>query len=91
LTSEIPYEKGRGFRYYLDAVGGADAKGWKKRLIITPMVRRMWRVHSCFFELSKVTLVRKLLFRKKKKDEYGEFVSIAGFWPVGRCYYCDIG
>jgi hypothetical protein len=33
LTSEIPYEKGRGFRYYLDAVGGADA-GRKKAYII---------------------------------------------------------
>jgi hypothetical protein len=53
LTSEIPYEKGRGFRYYLDAVGGADAKEEKRLTLFTPMVRRMWRVHSCFHELSK--------------------------------------
>ena len=31
LTSEIPYEKGRSFGYYLDAVGGVDGKGWKKK------------------------------------------------------------
>jgi hypothetical protein len=72
LTSEIPYEKGRGFRYYLDAVGGADAKGWKKRLtLFTPMVRRMWRVHSCFQRTIKGYSGFKLLFRKPEvKDEY---------------------
>jgi hypothetical protein len=49
LTSEIPYEKGRGFRYYLDAVGGADAKGWKKKAyIIYPNGKADVRVHSCF-------------------------------------------
>jgi protein involved in polysaccharide export with SLBB domain len=31
LTSEIPYRKGKNFNYYLDAVGGVDSKGWKKR------------------------------------------------------------
>jgi hypothetical protein len=31
IDFRIPYEKGRGFRYYLDAVGGVDAKGWKKK------------------------------------------------------------
>ncbi|MFV8392994.1 SLBB domain-containing protein [Flavobacterium sp. LB2P6] len=34
LTSEIPYTKGKGFNYYLDAVGGIDAKGWKKKAYI---------------------------------------------------------
>ncbi len=34
LTSEIPYEKGKGFDYYLSSVGGTDAKGWKKKAII---------------------------------------------------------
>ena len=34
LTSEIPYNKGKGFNYYLDAVGGTDAKGWKKKTYI---------------------------------------------------------
>lgn len=34
LTSEIPYEKGRSFGYYLNAVGGVDAKGWKKKAYV---------------------------------------------------------
>jgi protein involved in polysaccharide export with SLBB domain len=34
LTSEIPYKEGRGFDYYLSAVGGIDAKGWKKKAYI---------------------------------------------------------
>lgn len=34
LTSEIPYQRGKGFNYYLDAVGGLDAKGWKKKAYI---------------------------------------------------------
>lgn len=31
LTSEIPYNSGKGFNYYLESVGGTDAKGWKKK------------------------------------------------------------
>lgn len=34
LTSEIPYNSGKGFNYYLNAVGGIDAKGWKKNAYI---------------------------------------------------------
>ena len=34
LTSEIPYNSGKGFNYYLSAVGGIDAKGWKKKAYI---------------------------------------------------------
>ncbi|MDI5899182.1 SLBB domain-containing protein [Flavobacterium yafengii] len=34
LTSEIPYDKGKSFGYYLNAVGGVDAKGWKKKAYI---------------------------------------------------------
>lgn len=34
LTSEIPYEKGKAFGYYLGAVGGTDAKAWKKKAFI---------------------------------------------------------
>lgn len=34
LTSEIPYRKGKNFNYYLDAVGGIDSKGWKKKAYI---------------------------------------------------------
>ncbi len=34
LTSEIPYEKGKGFNYYISAVGGLDSKAWKKKAYI---------------------------------------------------------
>ena len=34
MTSEIPYSKGKGFNYYLESVGGTDAKGWKKKAYI---------------------------------------------------------
>lgn len=34
LTSEIPYRKGKGFKYYINSVGGVDSKGWKKRAYI---------------------------------------------------------
>jgi protein involved in polysaccharide export with SLBB domain len=34
LTSEIPYSRGKGFNYYLESVGGTDAKGWKKKAYI---------------------------------------------------------
>lgn len=34
LTSEIPYRSGKGFKYYIDAVGGVDNKGWKKKAYI---------------------------------------------------------
>lgn len=34
LTSEIPYNKGKSFRYYLNAVGGVDDKGFKKKAYI---------------------------------------------------------
>ena len=37
LTSEIPYNKGKGLKHYLDAVGGADSKGWtRKAYVIYP-------------------------------------------------------
>ncbi|KAF2513525.1 SLBB domain-containing protein [Flavobacterium foetidum] len=34
LTSEIPYRSGKGFKYYLNAVGGVDSKGWKRKAYI---------------------------------------------------------
>jgi protein involved in polysaccharide export with SLBB domain len=34
LTSEIPFRKGRGFNYYINAVGGIDSKGWKKKAYV---------------------------------------------------------
>jgi len=34
LTSEIPYEKNKGFGYYINAVGGVDNEGWKRKSYI---------------------------------------------------------
>jgi len=34
LTSEIPYRSGKGFKYYINSVGGADSKGWKRKAYI---------------------------------------------------------
>ncbi|WP_166921680.1 SLBB domain-containing protein [Flavobacterium poyangense] len=34
LTSEIPYRSGKSFKYYINAVGGVDSKGWKKKAYI---------------------------------------------------------
>lgn len=34
LTSEIPYSKGRGFNYYIGAVGGVNSKAWKRKSYI---------------------------------------------------------
>lgn len=34
LTSEIPYDRSKGFRYYLNSAGGIDAKGWKKKAYV---------------------------------------------------------
>jgi len=34
LTSEIPYRNGKGFKYYINAVGGVDNKGWKRKAYI---------------------------------------------------------
>lgn len=34
LTSEIPYEKSKGFGYYINAVGGIDNEGWRRKSYI---------------------------------------------------------
>jgi hypothetical protein len=67
LTSEIPYEKGRGFRYYLDAVGGADAKGWKKKAYYYPNGKADVASSFLFFELSKGYSGSQIIVPEKKK------------------------
>jgi protein involved in polysaccharide export with SLBB domain len=81
LTSEIPYEKGRGFGYYLGAVGGTDAKGWKKKAyIIYPNGKAA--VSSMFFFIRsypKVLPGSQIVVPEKpdtKKMSTGEWVSI---------------
>ncbi len=81
LTSEIPYNKGKGFGYYLDAVGGTDAKGWKKKAyIIYPNGKAA--VSSTFFfvrSYPKVLPGSQIVVPEKpdnKKMSTGEWVSI---------------
>ncbi len=81
LTSEIPYNKGKGFGYYLDAVGGTDAKGWKKNAyIIYPNGKAA--VSSSFLFIRsypKVLPGSQIVVPEKpdtKKMTTGEWVSI---------------
>lgn len=81
LTSEIPYSKGKGFSYYLNAVGGTDAKGWKdKTYIIYPNGKAA--VSSSFFFIRsnpKVLPGSQIVVPEKpetRKMSTGEWVSI---------------
>jgi protein involved in polysaccharide export with SLBB domain len=83
LISEIPYDKGKGFGYYLDAVGGVDAKGWKKKsYIIYPNGKAdVTRSFLFFRNYPKVTPGSQIVVPEKpevKKMSTGEFVSIGG-------------
>lgn len=83
LTSEIPYDKGKGLGYYLNAVGGVDAKGWKKKAyIIYPNGKANVTSTFLFFRIyPKVTPGSQIIVPEKpqvKKISTGEFVSIAG-------------
>jgi protein involved in polysaccharide export with SLBB domain len=83
LTSEIPYAKGKGFNYYLNAVGGIDAKGWKKKAYIIYPNGKADVASSFLFIRSypKVTPGSQIIVPEKpevKKMSTGEFVSIAG-------------
>jgi protein involved in polysaccharide export with SLBB domain len=81
LTSEIPYSRGKGFSYYLGAVGGTDAKGWKKKAyIIYPNGKAA--VSSFFFFIRsypKVLPGSQIVVPEKpetRKMSTGEWVSI---------------
>jgi protein involved in polysaccharide export with SLBB domain len=83
LTSEIPYEQGKGLGYYVDAVGGVDAKGWKKKAyVIYPNGKADVTKSFLFFRnYPKVTAGSQVIVPEKpevKKMSTGEFVSIAG-------------
>jgi protein involved in polysaccharide export with SLBB domain len=83
LTSEIPYSKGRGFGYYLNAVGGMNAKGWKKKaFIIYPNGKAAVSKSRFLFFRSypKVIPGSQIVIPEKpftKKLTTGEWVSIA--------------
>jgi len=81
LTSEIPYEKGKGFNYYLSAVGGTDAKGWKKKAYIIYPNGKAAVSNSFFFIRSypKVLPGSQIVIPEKpeaRKMSTGEWVSI---------------
>ncbi|SEA86937.1 protein involved in polysaccharide export, contains SLBB domain of the beta-grasp fold [Flavobacterium gillisiae] len=83
LTSEIPYNRGKSFGYYLNSVGGVDHKGWKKKsYIIYPNGKAAVTSSFLFFRnYPKVTPGSQIIVPEKpevKKMSTGEFVSIAG-------------
>lgn len=81
LTSEIPYRSGKGFKYYLDAVGGVDSKGWeKKAYIIYPNGKAAVTSSFLFFRsYPKVTPDSQIVVPEKPekiKMSTGEWVGI---------------
>lgn len=81
LTSGIPYERGRGFAYYLDAVGGTDAKAWRKKAyVIYPNGKAAVTGHFLFWRsYPKVLPGSQIVVPEKpetKKMSTGEWVSI---------------
>ncbi|MFW0737307.1 SLBB domain-containing protein [Flavobacterium sp. T12S277] len=81
LTSEIPYRKGKGFKYYLNSVGGVDNKGWKKKAyIIYPNGKAAVTTSFLFFRSyptvepdSQIVVPEK---PQSKKMSAGEWVGI---------------
>ncbi len=81
LTSEIPYRNGKGFKYYINAVGGVDNKGWKKKAyIIYPNGKADVTKSFLFFRSypnvepdSQIVVPEK---PETKKMSTGEWVSI---------------
>jgi len=81
LNSEIPYRNGKGFKYYINAVGGVDSKGWKKKAyIIYPNGKASVTGSFLFFRsYPKVTPDSQIVVPEKpetKKMSTGEWVSI---------------
>jgi protein involved in polysaccharide export with SLBB domain len=81
LTSEIPYNKGKSFRYYLNAVGGVDAKGFKKKAYIIYPNGKASVTHSFLFirNYPKVTPGSQIVVPEHpevNKLSTGELVSI---------------
>ncbi len=81
LSSEIPYRKGKGFRYYINSVGGVDSKGWKKKAyIIYPNGKAAVTGSFLFFRsYPKVMPDSQIVVPEKpetKRLSTGEWVSI---------------
>ncbi|WP_343695609.1 SLBB domain-containing protein [Flavobacterium sp.] len=81
LTSEIPYRSGKGFKYYINAVGGVNNKGWKRKAyIIYPNGKADVTKSFLFFRAypsvepdSQIVVPEK---PETKKMSTGEWVSI---------------
>lgn len=81
LTSEIPYRSGKGFKYYINAVGGVDYKGWKKKsYIIYPNGKASVTGSFLFFRsYPKVTPDSQIVVPEKpemKRMSAGEWAGI---------------
>ncbi|WP_026714536.1 SLBB domain-containing protein [Flavobacterium daejeonense] len=81
LNSEIPYRKSKGLNYYLNAVGGVNSKGWKKRAyVIYPNGKADVTSSFLFFKsYPKVTPDSQIVVPEKperKRMSTGEWVSI---------------
>ena len=82
LTSEIPYDKGKGFEHYLNAAGGVDNKGYKKKAYIiypngSAAVTKSFlftKIHPKVLPGSQIVVPEK---PETKKMNIGEWVSIA--------------
>lgn len=84
LTSEIPYEKGKGFNYYLSSVGGIDSKGWRKKAyIIYPNGKAAVTGHFLFLKFypkvipgSQIVIPEKPPTNKLSIGEIGSIASV---------------
>jgi protein involved in polysaccharide export with SLBB domain len=82
LTSEIPYDKGKGFGHYINAVGGVNNKAYKKKAyIIYPNGKAAVTTSFLFIRsYPKVLPGSQIVVPEKpetKKMSTGEWVSIA--------------
>lgn len=82
LTSEIPYVRGKGLRYYVDAVGGTDSKAWlKKAYVIYPNGKAAVTNKFLFFKFyPKIIAGSQIVIPEKpdvKKVTATEITSIA--------------
>ncbi|HEY6142127.1 MAG TPA: SLBB domain-containing protein, partial [Flavobacterium sp.] len=82
LTSEIPYNNGKNFNYYLNAVGGIDSKGWRRKAyIIYPNGKADVSNNFLFLRFyPKVLPGSQIVVPEKpetKKLSTGEIVSLA--------------
>ena len=81
MTSEIPFRSGKGFKYYLNSVGGVDNKGWKRKAyIIYPNGKASVTTSFLFFRsYPKVEPDSQIVVPEKpetKKMSAGEWVGI---------------